>query len=85
MPEEIVRNCHSDIKLNMSVHTISQLLYMLSLSVKFARLVVGENSTEYKTAVHWYDECLSCRKHFDKTFSYDKPEPIEFIIHSFFE
>ena len=85
MPEEIVRNCHSDIKLNMSVSTLSQLLYMLSFSVKFARLVEGESSTEYKAAVHWYDKCSSCIKHFDKTFSYDKPETIEFIMHSFFE
>lgn len=85
MPEEIVRNCHSDIKLNLSAFSLSQLMYMLSFSVKFARLIDGENSSTYKTAVHWHEQCSSSLKAFEKTFNSDKPVSIEYYFRSFFE
>lgn len=85
MPEEIVRNCHSDIRLNMSVVTLSQLMYMVSFSVKFTRLIDGENSSTYKTAIHWQNQLKRTFDEFESTYlpNSDSVAPISSIMRSF--
>ena len=51
--DDVCRYCHSDIRLHMGRFTFSQLQFLISLAVKFARMVEGENSTEHKIALHW--------------------------------
>ncbi len=85
MPDEILRNCHSDIRLNMSCFTLAQLSYMLSFSVKFLRLVEGENSSEYKTAVHWKDTLSEALMVSESSLNSDSSKSVDFIMHSYFE
>lgn len=83
MPEEIVRNCHSDLRLHMSANSFAQLNYMISFAVKFARLIEGENSHEYKTAVHWKSQFDKVEEDFHKTF--DGENHLSFLLHTYFD
>lgn len=82
--EDELRNCHSDIKLNMSVNTLCQLRMMLSCAEKFTRLIDGENSTEHLIAKHWSSQLFNAYTKFEKTFSSDNSETIECVMHTFF-
>lgn len=83
---EVVRDCHSDIRLNMSAVTFDQLRYMISFSVKFLRLIEGENSTEFKTAIHWQNQLKSVFDLYESSYrpNSDVTLPISSILHTFY-
>ncbi len=82
-----VRDCHSDIRLNMSAVTLDQLRYMISFSVKFLRLIEGENSTEFKTAIHWQNQLKSVFDLYESSYqpNSDIAIPISSILHTFYD
>lgn len=82
-----VRYCHSDIRLNMSVVTLYQLQQMIALALRFARMVEGENSFEFKTALHWKNQLKSACDLFDSSNSSnsDIVTPISPIMRTFYD
>ena len=82
MSEEL-RNCHSDVRLHLSVHTLLQLRYMLTFAVKFARLIEGENSTLFKTANYWLSQLDDVYSSFEKSFNGDNC--VVCVLHTYFD
>lgn len=80
---DVVRYCHSDVQLHLSGCTLSQLLYMISFAVKFARLINGENSTEFKTANHWYAQLKSAFSDYEKSFKDNCS--VVCVLHTYFD
>lgn len=67
----------------MSACSFHQLNSMISFAVKFARLIEGENSREYKTAVHWKSQFDKVEEDFNKTF--DGENHLSFLLYTYYD
>ncbi len=78
-----VRYCHSDIQLHMSGNSLSQLRYMISFACKFARLIEGKTSFEFKTANHWQTQLDNVYCDYEKT--YGSNNPIVSVLRTYYD
>lgn len=70
---ELVRNCHSDIRLHMSYSSFCELLWLLSFAKKYIRAFEGEDSFEYSVFSHWYSSMTDVSNRYEHSFNCDNP------------